>query len=206
MIGYPYIEQLFRNILKQSKVIQGRFFITHDWTAEVNSSSIVDILEKAGIPDPKKTFPLCLMLAPRSQGDYASDRAFKDLHDISLLFLTGTYYTSTGDVKEPAPGMNNISDHTVIEDWHDMKRCGKSFMRVLSELIMDHGASQFVSISNKQPQVMQPMSTVGTKRLSGIHLTFGLNVHSSCELEDYEPDFASKIEIPTEDSHPQHLH
>lgn len=205
MLSYPFLQETFTAILKESKVIQGRMMIAPYFGYDLNSAITSDMIESMD-PERKAKFPLCIMMPPKSTANYDSDRDFKDRYNIGLLFLTGTYQTGSGDVKTPNPQMPNKSNHTIVQDWHDMKRCAKSFMQVLRQLIIDKGLNNKLSICSSPTPAIVPVSTVGNDRLSGVYLTFDATLWSGCELEDYAEGYMDRIVLPTTDSHPEHLH
>lgn len=205
MLSYPFLEETFTAILKESKVIQGRMVISPYFSYDLNSAVTSDMIDSLD-PERKAKFPLCIMMPPKSSGNYDSDIDFKDRYNIGLLFLTGTYNTGNGDVKVPNPQVPTKSSHTIVQDWHDMKRCAKSFMQVLRRLIIDKGLNSKFSICSTPVPVIVPVTTVGNDKLSGVYLTFDATIWSGCEMEDYEAGFLDRIVLPTTDSHPEHLH
>jgi len=201
MLSYPYIESVFKSVLAQSFVMQGRFYSSPHFGSELNTSNLEQVLERAIGNYKSKEYPLCLMLPPRSMGDYTSDH-FKDEYQITLYFLTSTYRTTKNQIKVPNTDAL-VSQHPIVFDWHDMKRCAVNFIKVLSELSI----GQRFFIGNRQVAVIDPISTIGNDNVSGVMITFNLIINELCALEDYTEDYTSKIILPEpSDIHPEHLH
>lgn len=202
MLSYLYVEQLFRNILTHSTVMQGRFYLCPHYGSEMNEINVGDILARTGL-DKKEKYPLCIMLPPVSRPLYG--RAQKDYYRADLLFLTKTYAASNGMVKQPAG--DGKSSHTIPMDWHDMKRCADDFTKVLIELVQNTNLRQFFFLNEKENPITEPVSTIGDDRVSGVvhSISFAITA-AACAIEDYPVDFLTHITIPTTDIHPTHLH
>lgn len=205
MLGYPFINELFKAILTQSKQIQGRFYICPHWGAELNGQNLDQIVDKSVPTDVKGKYPLCIMMPPRSSGDFTrADHIKKRQYDFQLLFLTTTYMNSDGTPKSPAPdGLS--STHTIFQDWHDMQRCAEDFITMIGTLIGDYGLGSSFILSQRKPQIMSTVTTIGNEGVSGVMLSFGAYIFPGCEVEDYPAGAAATIDIPTTDSHPAHL-
>lgn len=202
MLSYPYINELFTNILTADSLIKGRFHMAPNGPNDLNDIDLNDILARAAIPSIK--LPLCLMPPAVCAPSYKSGGRQRDAYNVFLLFLTGTYMASGGNVKKPAG--DGRSTHTIPQDWHDMKRCADEFMLVLLRLIEETALGQYFSIVDDGNQLITPVSQAGNDGLSGVCLQFRCAINSAaCELEQYTDEGIAGISIPTTDSHPSHL-
>lgn len=201
MLGYPYIEALFKAILSQSMVMQGRFHVCPHFGSELNTTNLEDVL-KATMDDYKqKEYPLAIMLPPHSSGYYTEEN-IRDSIEIVMYFLSSTYRTRKNQIQSINPD-SLVSTHRIIYDWHDMKRCAISFLKVLQGLSVGNP----FNISDREKQRIDPITTIGNDAVSGVMVSFTLNINELCELEDYPADFETKITLPdASDLHPEHLH
>lgn len=202
MTGYPYLEDLFRAVLGQSKAIQGRFYIASKAGHEINSDNLSQVLQQEVNPIIGNKYPLVLMMAPVSLGMYGSEDAW-DEHRITLFFLKTTYRNGDNSIANINPD-TQTSMHTVPQDWHDMKRCAVSFLRVIQDLEDNLLLRQHFILSGRSQRVITPISLIGTDRVSGVRLDFSASLFAGCDLEDYPSYDAYNIVLPAPDSHPEH--
>ncbi len=177
MTDYPYIQDLFKGILTQSKAIKGRFYIGHRYgLQEINSDLLGEVLKQFSGAD---KYPLVLMAPPHSRGLVTIDGADWERYRIILFFMKTTYY-GVGNQVNPNTA---TSITTVLSDWHDMKRCAINFVRALCT----------VQRSNKQTlhrvpgnQVLYvPLSAIGADNASGVKVDFDIDIWPGCTVEDY---------------------
>lgn len=205
MISYPFISELFTNVLLKSKAIEGRFYMCPKWGSEINSDELGQVIKDLVIPPGTvKRYPLALMMPPASNAKYVDKNGEWESYRAKMFFLTTTYYTGTNQPKSPNPN-TKTSTHTIIQDWHDMKRPAQNFIRVLdmvqrsNSLIRDK-----FRLDQHRDRMISPVTMVGDDRASGVMLDFLFSVFIGCEIEDYDEADISSIEIPEADSHPEH--
>ncbi|MVT11370.1 hypothetical protein [Chitinophaga tropicalis] len=206
MTSYPFIEAFFRNVLEKSKGIQGRFHLCPRYGLEINSDQLEEVLKDDVRPDTGRKYPLVLMMPPRSQGRFTAPEGEWEKYRCVLFFLTPTYYTGNNQVKVPNK-TTGTSTHTVPQDWHDMKRCAVSFLRVLDKVQIQKDLVQStfrLGGSQDQERMIDPVSFIGSERISGIRLDFTFSLFVGCELEDYNQEDINSITIPEADPHPEH--
>lgn len=196
MTSYPYIIDLFKGVLVKSRAIEGRFYVSHRYGAqEINSDQLGEVL--TDLLKGKK-YPLALMAPPNSTGYLQHDNAWEEYH-IIMFFVKTTYYDSFNMVS--SPNLNTkTSMHTVPSDWHDMKRCAINFLRQLDKLQRTFPKPLFRV--PKHFQFIYPVSIVGADRVSGVKLTFDMELFVGCELEDYD-EYLTELELAV-DSHLEH--
>ncbi|MFB6453725.1 hypothetical protein ACE38W_00515 [Chitinophaga sp. Hz27] len=123
-----------------------------------------------------------------------------------MFFLKNTYTTGTGQVQTPNKS-TGTSMHTIPQDWHDMKRAAIGFIRILDEVSrtnMLQGSIFRLGGAGKNEKIIDPVSLIGTDRVSGVRLDFQFSLFSGCEVEDYNFEDIANIIIPVADSHPEH--
>lgn len=202
MRSYPFISSLFTNVLLQSRGIQGRFTMSTKNALEINSDDMDRVLPDLVIKDSGRKYPLAIMPAPRSSAEYITSGW--EEYSFTIFFLKTSYYTGDNQIANVNPN-TQTSTHTIPEDWHDMKRCAVSFLRVLEQVVQinELQASQFRLQRGKQ--FMSTISNVGVDRASGIRLDFKADVGIGCGIiEDYDTGLIDSITIPEADSHPEH--
>jgi len=183
MIGIPFIKELFKNILQQSNVIEGRFHLCSHWAREINNINVDEVLPNA-VPTAKK-YPTVLLMPPFQRGQFhLTEQQAKDSVEIGMLFLTPAHYTGQNRVNRPTA--SNQSKQTIDETWNEMDRAARDFMKVLDQVIMDAGIQNTVYIDDKSPQSIVPVSEMGNDKASGVYLKFSLALSTSCEVSDYD--------------------
>jgi len=205
MKSYPFIKDLFTNVLSKSKAIRGRLFVCPKMGTEINSDELGAIIEDMVIPDRlEKKYPLALLMPPVSFGQYTSSKGEWEKYRFMMCFLTTTFYSGTNQTMNPNPN-TKTSKHTVPQDWHDMKRCAVSFITVLNRFVISQGLiNTSFRLDQERDKVITPVSEIGTNRVSGVKLEFMASIFIGCELEDYDEEDICSIEIPAADSHPEH--
>lgn len=204
MIGYPFINEFFTNVLAVSNGIQGRFFICPKMGTEINLDDLDQVIEETVKKDTAPKNPLAIMMPPSSVGDYSPQEGTWEEFNFIMFFLKTTYYNSANQVSN----MNvntGTSKHTIPQDWHDMKRCAVSFIQALKILQRDKPSLlQIFRLSQKYDQIIRPISGVGKNRMSGVRLDFRAELYQGCTLEDYDLSALKEVVIPVADSHPEH--
>jgi hypothetical protein len=202
---YDNNKGLFKEILKSSFVIEGRYHISSNQGQDLNSNNLDTLIST--IPDQK--YPLCVCIAPPSKFGFVNGQLKEDFY-FTLLFLCQTY-NGTNGTKQPDPKTRK-STHEVWYDWADMKRAAMNFISVLDDVTRKN------KLSNGLPIVTQfniDSSTVNVKRLSkfnedrisGVSITFAANLMGSdCNIQDYPKTYLTDIVTPIEIVHAQHKH
>lgn len=205
MISYPYIQDLFKNILAKSRGVQGRFFVCPKNGTEINSDELGQIIQDLVIPARlEKKYPLALMMAPQSFGKYTDKKGEWEKYRIMMCFLTTTYYSATNQTMTPNPN-TKTSTHTIPQDWHDMKRCAVNFITVLDRFTRSQGLiNSTFRLDQERDRIVTPVSEIGADRASGVRLEFMASLFIGCEIEDYDEADILSIEVPALDSHPEH--
>lgn len=206
MTTYLFLEQLFKNVLAKSIVMQGRFAVCPRYGHEINTDNLEAVLTDAVAGQKDWRWPGVIMMPPVSEMSLKDSTGEWERYRIELWFLTTTFYTGNNQIK--FPNKNTLtSTHRIIEDWHDMKRCAKDFVLVLNGLVMQFSPPGLpFRIPGSEKKVFDPISLQGGTRLSGVRMILKADLWTGCEIEDYVPDNLLDIEIPAPNIHPTHLH
>lgn len=203
MTSYPFIEELFRAVLGKSKAIEGRFAVSKLAGQEINSDILAKEIQDLFTQPVGKKYPLAIMLPPRSQGNYVDGSMEWEKYHTQIFFLTPSNYTGTNQVLNPNIA-TGTSTHTVPQTWHDMKRSGIGFLRVLRQLEKLHQLPKDKFRLASTERMFTPVTEVGTDMACGVSLQFAFSVMIGCTLEDYNSSDIAGITIPALDSHPEH--
>ena len=201
MRSYPFIKSLFTNVLQLSHGIEGRFTMSTKNALEINTDNMDQVLPDLAQPDTSRKYPLAIMPAPSSNGDYVYSGW--EEYQFIIFFLKTTYYTGGNQIASPNAN-TQTSTHTIPEDWHDMKRCAINFLRFLEAVIKANTLQAGTFRLQHGKQFIKPVSSVGVDRASGVMLSFKADVAIGCNIEDYDTEDLNSINIPVEDSHPEH--
>lgn len=201
MTSYPFIQSLFSNILQKSRAIEGRFFLCSsglDLNSDEMGQVITDEIKRFG-----NKYPLCMMLPPKSKGDFTAKMGEWEYYNFQLYFLKTTYAAADNQIQS-RNNSTGTSTHTIPQDWHDMKRAAINFIRVLSTL--QRAANLINTYFRLAPgdKYLEPVSLVGKDRVSGVRLEFAGSLFIGCEIEDYDITDLLTINIPEGDNHPEH--
>lgn len=192
MTNYVYISNLFKAILSHSKAIQGRFYTSNRYgMQEINYDQLGEVISEIKAP---KKYPLAMMAPPHSYIDFGGTHAGWEDFRIILFFVKQS-------LVENPDNKTRLSTHSILEDWHDMKRVGLNFLRVLIENQRRIGQSVY-NVPTSQKPLCIPFSNVGADRIAGVKLDFTFRLFTGCELEDYE-NFPNDINVDL-DGHAEH--
>ncbi len=202
MRSYPFLIDLFKNVLQKSKAIEGRFYVSSNAGQEINSDVLGQVISDTLTQVQEKKYPIAMMMPPVSRGESKYNQQEFERYSISMFFLKTTYYDSQNQVSNPNPN-TGTSMHTIPQDWHDMKRCATAFMRVLDKMQRSESMLSYFRLDTGE-KFFKPVSNIGIDRASGIKLDFQVQLFTGCEIEDYDVNDISTITIPVADPHPEH--
>jgi hypothetical protein len=190
MNSYSYIESLFKAILSQSKTVQGRFFILPKGGYELNSDTLGQVLSDAEKDNPEVKYPLCVMVPPRSTGEYSSRNPWEDNH-YTFFFLDTVYYDGNNQVKALIAD-TQTSGQAITKDWEAMKLSAVDFLRIMDYVQRGQDGRSAPLINNvfrllSKTKTIVPVSFATQNRLGGVRLDFDAQINIGCEIEDYLP-------------------
>lgn len=190
---------LFHNIVKQSKIMAGRYAVTPG-TADLNRNNVL-----SGIEFPKAKYPMVLCTTPVSAFDKASVVNHWETFNFQLFFVTTTYNTGDNKLKRPDQ-MTNSSLHTSPMDWSDMKEVLLSFMAALETMGGVPQLRNEFRLDQKATWVIRRFSHEGNDNVSGVMISFSASLPAPCEYEDIVLNDQKITAILTPSAHPQHYH
>lgn len=206
---------LFKELLKHSSVMQGRYHIAPGYGSELNTGNIDAIIKDPaiGLTDAGQKYPCCVCMTPVSNIVERNGSQWERFV-FNLYFLCTTYYTGDNQVKQPDPG-TGVSTHHVWYDWKDMVECGHNFMKLLDTVIRrkyvvidekEQPLGLYFNLDN-QPHTVKRLSKFNNDRLSGCGISFVAYMHvGGCDIQDYADDVLDKIAMPPTTIHPIHNH
>lgn len=188
MTGIAHIDSLFTAILSQSRAIEGRFYIGYRYgLQEVNYEQLGEVISHFKFT---KKYPLVMMPPPTSQTQVGGGKSDGwDEYRIILFFVKQS-------LVEDIDNDTKTSQHRVVHDWHDMKRCAINFLRALREV------PPKLSRLPSHKILIVPFSSIGNDRLSGVSVHFDYEVWLGCTVEDYD-EYPTEINLE-DDTHPEH--
>ncbi|NCX93168.1 MAG: hypothetical protein EBX40_00615 [Gammaproteobacteria bacterium] len=200
MIGIPFIYDVIKAVLSNSKVIQGRVHIVPFNGQELNNSNITAAIQD--LPAQQK-YPVALILPPNATSSYQIAQQPYEVYDVTMLFLTKAHVTGKSQISRPAANLQ--SEHTIPQTWHDMKRVASDFLKVMQQVIHVNQYDSDINIDEGK-QVIKPITEMGNEKVTGVMLTnFRITVSAGCNIEDYEEDYLTSIVLPDiTDTHPLH--
>jgi hypothetical protein len=203
MIGLPFIEAFFKNILSKSKGIDGRLFYCPNMGREINTDEFEQIIEDQFDKSTQKKFPCVIMMPPISQGKFIDPKGEWEEYSFIMFFLTTTYYDGNNQIKDVNVN-TQTSTHTILSDQHDMGRCARNFVHVADKVTrVKHVVNCKFRVVNEN-KIVRPVANIGSKRLSGVRIDFRGQVLNGCVVEDYNQEDIDEIIIPEGDPHPEH--
>lgn len=209
---YDRDKGLFKAVLQQSTVMQGRYFVVKAGM-DINTNNLDQYFTEVGIGtvNPDQIYP-CVICPPPSSTLLPPSFTNEQLQ-FTLFFLTRSNYTGQNQVKDPDAG-TQASTHLPWYDWKDMKECAANFVRQLMAVLK----TKYVEVGG----VLRPLkglitvgqssinisriSELGTDTLNGIRLSFWVDMNEGCEINDYPQDALQAITIPDLNIHPLHKH
>lgn len=203
MIGIPFIIDLNKSIFSKSTAIGGRFHVCPNMGTEINMDDLNEVIKDLVAPVVGKKYPLVLMMPPVCYGDFTKDKEWGKYHFI-YFFLKTTYYDSNNQVQNININ-TQTSTHTIPQDWHDMDRCAKNYVNALNIVTRKKGLiNTHFRLDQEYERIIRPVSNIGVDRASGVRLDCRGSVFMGCELEDYNLEDLLSMDIPSDDSHPEH--
>lgn len=190
---YDREKGLFKEILKQSTVMQGRYHVSPSQGNDLNTNNLETFFkdDKNGLADAWQKYPLCICVTPRSR--YITiNNVRREEFTFNLYFVCTTFYTGTNQIKTKDPE-TNTSAHHIWYDWQDMKECAQQFIDVLKLQLQRRINIETESVLLKSMLqidsgnvIFNRLTKFNNDRLSGVSVTFLMYMDASgCEYPDY---------------------
>lgn len=188
------IYTLFQNIFQESAVIGGRFSIATGYGSSLDDEKVGDYIINTLKP---KKYPLVALFPPI---DFPKKKVTD--YKMKMVFVVQQGNGSFG-IKDSLA--NNTTGHPIIYDWKDMRECALNFTSILDEV--SKLTPRLFSIST---DMIERFSYLGTSKLSGVALSFDMQVieNLSCQNNEYQhldKNSLSRL-LSTNNIHPQHQH
>jgi hypothetical protein len=195
---------IIKAILAESKVMQGRFVVAEGYGNDLNANNYNDLVKDAldNYKPVNKKYPVSVLMPPLEIVDSYEEgwARFK----LDQFFLCTTGYTGASELK----GMNmnaNTSEHSIQMDWKDMREVAGDFRKMFNKAIRNTGYLKYINSATNSKDYIRRVSNMGNDKLSGVVVSYELNIAMPCELKDYEPNI--NITLPSiTDIHPLHQH
>lgn len=204
MTSYPFIKDLYTNILMQSRNIEGRFHIFSSLSgSEINQDNFNELLKDLVVPKDGKKYPGSFLMAPRSVGKYNAVQDEWEKYFMTQFFLTTTNYSSNNQ-PQSVNRNTQTSTHTVEQTWHDMRRCAIDFIRTGKQFVAKNMLQSSLFRFTNDDVVIAPVTIVGADRLSGVRMDYKIEMFTGCAIDDYADGAVNDIPVPAADSHAWH--
>lgn len=196
-----FIYELFEEILRHSTVIEGRFAVVKSG-ADLNEANHAELVRDAigGLTDARK-YPAAILLPPSEM--VPSYHKGWSTFRMTMYFLTKHGRTGANELKTPDYDAL-ISEHTVMQDWKDMRECAGDFRvafnRVSRKLISS------LRENNGNPDMIERVSWTNNDMLNGVRISFDVDLFMPCEPSDYPSNLPDLITLPDINAHPLHKH
>lgn len=214
---YDRDKGLFKEILKQSTVLAGRYHVSPNYGHDLNTSNLEQYIKDpaSGLSDVKQKYPCCVCIAPKSSFITINGARWERFY-FPLFFLCKSFVTGTGQIKTPDRD-TNTSAHHVWQDWKDMKEVAANFLELLKTVIKTKAtvATEVVaavplkSILNVdfENATVRRLARFNNDQVTGVEVTFMVMLSSgSCVLSDYNNAAINAITIPALSIHELHKH
>lgn len=165
---------LFHNIIKQSRIMNGRYAVLPKGSHDLNMNNLLSGLD---LPDTK--YPCVCCLPPVSETE--SSKAFQTFN-IRLLFLCTSEGTGDNQIKYPDYS-TNTSQTNIPKDWQDMKEVAYSFMQALEKI---QKTFKEYWLSEKINWRIVRFAQMQNDNLNGVMAMFSINIIDKCEYSDIE--------------------
>lgn len=178
------INGLFHQIVKQSRVMSGRYAVLPKGGQDLNMNNIL-----SGLDLPTTQFPAVFCLPPSSDLDKIGE-----WENFNFRLIFACTAEATGDNKIKYPDKNtNTSQAKTVQDWTDMKAVCLSFMQVLGRL--HPKITREFRLSQSTTWRIVRFAGMQNPNLNGVMIMFSAGIFDKCEFEDIE-NF--EITIPTD--------
>lgn len=126
----------------------------------------------------------------RSQGKFIVKNDEWESYQFEMFFVNTTYYSGANQTKSKNSG-TGTSSKPIIQEWEEMKVAALDFIRVLQLVQKGNNGDSVIMLNNMfrlhtdRKKYIEPVSIVGTNRLSGVRLLFEADVFTTCAIQDY---------------------
>lgn len=177
-----YIYQFFGTIFTSIPLIGKRFVVAVGYGNDLNADNNNDVIIGNAINQTawKKKYP-CSVLMPLVEvgGNEAKGTT---RYRIELYFLTTSFSSGNGIIKN-ANIQTNTSKVSVKEDWNEMRLVAETFKNTMNQVMYsDLRILQNIRPVKSTEYRYSRVSLVGNDRVSGVKLTFEIDLVIGCEI------------------------
>lgn len=178
------IDGLFHNLVKQSRVMAGRYAVLHKGAHDLNMNNLLSTIE---LPTDFK-YPGVFCLPPVSESD--NPVGGYELFNFRLIFVCTAEQTGDNQIKYKEP-FTNTSLVKTAHDWQDMKEVAFSFMSALKKV--GKSVKEFYLSEQSSTIRIARFSNMQNDNLNGVMLFFSAAIFSKCEYSDIEVSDANLV-------------
>lgn len=211
---YDRDKGLFKEILKHSTVIGGRYHLSANYGYDLNTNNLEQYLKDpaSGLADAGQKYPACICITPKSRIVSINGNKWEEFY-FYLYFVCTTNYTGQNKIKSLDPS-TNTSSHHVWYDWKDMKECAVNFLELLKKVqkkpVDSNGNTvplgSIFNVDTERADIVR-LTKMNNDKISGVGLYFSaFMLADTCNLQDYTPESLDSITIPPLSIHPLHKH
>lgn len=192
---------LFKEILKQSNVMEGRYHVTTNNGQDLNANNLGTVVATVV----QKKYPLCVCVAPKSVINTINGQQREDFY-FNLLFLCKSYNAANGTDQH-----TRKASHDIPWDWKDMKECAANFILMLDTVLRTRRINgvPIAALFNIDAEniTVRRLTKFTEDNTSGVWISFkGDLLGEICEIKDYSSTAAQDIIIPPLTIHQAHKH
>jgi len=175
--------RLFKELIKQDPVLQGRFFVAEGYGNDLNANNFENVIKDAlgSITDVKK-YPVAILLPPTEMISKGYDWGWSQFR-LKMYFLTTTYYQDGSDIKFQNTG-NNTSESPIKLDWRDMRDVAGLFRINFNDFTRKY-TQQAIRENQKVFDHYERVSNMGNDRLSGVSVQFDVDLFIGGVVPNY---------------------
>lgn len=209
---YDSEKGLFKEILKKSSVMEGRYHVSPNSGQDLNTDNLSTFLNDPakGLAGPSQKYPISVCVTPRSRFTRINGQRWEEFW-FSLYFLTSSFTTGDHQIKDNNPD-TNTSGHHVWYDWQDMKNCADEFLEVFKLqikriIVRDNKDVVLKSLIqfDSNNTVFSRLTKFNNDKLSGVNVNFTVFLYAGeCGVNDYPSDVATSVVIPPFTIHALH--
>jgi hypothetical protein len=168
---------LFHNIIKQSRIMNGRYQVLPKGSHDLNMNNLL-----SGLDLPTTQYPGVFCLPPTS--DLMDTSAWETLN-FRVLFVCTSEGTGDNQIKYP-DHTTNASQVNTAKDWNDMKEVALSFMNALTKIQKSMMPMADWYVGEKGSWRIVRFAQMQNDNLSGVMVMFSMNIFDKCEYGDIE--------------------
>lgn len=191
---YTFLE----SIVDVIPTIQNRFLVVEGGVGDLNADNSDDAIigNSVNQTDWKKKYPCAVLMPPREVG--RNKQKLTTRFQLTMYFLTTTYADGMNATKS-INVQTNTSKVSIKEDWSQMKSVAEDFMATMNnQFYTDLTILDYIRPVKSNEETYDRVTMVNNDRLSGIRLTFELDVVIGCSAgSGNDPEWTPPVSNPS---------